>query len=76
MQIIENENGTFKLTATNEMENRLINSICDLVFASTGNGETDEAIANDHGCNIEGENAFNYVTVPEAAIFAEQFEIV
>ena len=58
------------------MENRLINSICDLVFASAGNGETDEEIANNHGCNIEGDNAFNYVTVPEAAIFAEEFETV
>ena len=77
MQIIENENGTFKLTATNEMENRLVASLSDLVF----NAAHDEEIANNHGCVIEtddagNETAYNYVTIPEAEIFAEEFEAV
>ncbi|MBA2737494.1 MAG: hypothetical protein H0U50_11995 [Pyrinomonadaceae bacterium] len=73
MQIIENENGTFKLTAENEMENRLCASISDIIW--NGNFSS-EFLNSADGCIIDTDNdgketVFNFVIVPEAAIFSE-----
>ena len=72
MKITETDLG-LKMTAENEVENRLVNAVSEIMWNNAA-GDYSEDVLNAHGCitlrdpsgNINA--VFNYVTVPDEVL--------